>query len=626
MFQNTKILLTEKIRIISKRMIIAMEAWAAMTALLCDMSISSAVSQQGQTVSIWGRLTDMYSQDSAKMFLVWVILLSFFYVWKKEQEKTFSIPVAGVSLLFGFGFLIGKSFLLYENFSLLLKDSFQFVFMLFVMLGYAVIFYYIICALFHYMEKHPIVRYYGETDTETQEKKYGRKTVLLYLFLMLCYLPYLIAFYPGSINSDTLHQMCSYFGYVEWTNHYPVFSTWLIGSCMYLGRLFHSDNLGAFFYGVLQTAALAAAFANTLRVMKKWGISRRVRGIILVFYAITPFFGGYAQFLIKDTLYSAAVLIFVTIFFEILFCENTFIQKKRYHIQFVIGGILVALLRNNGIYVVIPVAVILVAALPSKKGKGKAACMLVGIWLFYYIWMHLVLSVLGIPNGSIKEALSIPFQQTARYVKEYGDEVTVSEEEAINAVLDYDSLADLYTTYGSDPVKNTYKEPAKGESSKLGAYFKVWFLMFLKHPGVYFEATISNSYYYYCANINTTLEPVFLEDITQNEQSVYFSFAQLPQNEKFRDAISAISNLIQKTPVVGEIYSEGCYTYLLFIMAAFCFYKKRYRKLAALVPAFFCLLICIASPINGSFRYFLPIIVLTPISWTFIFHEKSRKQ
>lgn len=33
----------------------------------------------------------------------------------------------------------------------------------------------------------------------------------------------------------------------------------------------------------------------------------------------------------------------------------------------------------------------------------------------------------NIQNGSIREALSLPFQQTARYIVEYGDEVTDEE-------------------------------------------------------------------------------------------------------------------------------------------------------------------------------------------------------
>ena len=46
----------------------------------------------------------------------------------------------------------------------------------------------------------------------------------------------------------------------------------------------------------------------------------------------------------------------------------------------------------------------------------------------------------NINEGSIKEALSIPFMQTARYVVAYDSEVTEEERNAINNVLEYDTL------------------------------------------------------------------------------------------------------------------------------------------------------------------------------------------
>ena len=49
---------------------------------------------------------------------------------------------------------------------------------------------------------------------------------------------------------------------------------------------------------------------------------------------------------------------------------------------------------------------------------------------------------------------SLPFQQTARYVKNTGDEISEEEREIIAKVLDYDSLAEIYEPMTADPVKN----------------------------------------------------------------------------------------------------------------------------------------------------------------------------
>lgn len=64
----------------------------------------------------------------------------------------------------------------------------------------------------------------------------------------------------------------------------------------------------------------------------------------------------------------------------------------------------------------------------------------------------------NIEPGGIQEALSLPFQQTARYVKEHEEEVTQEEKEAIKGVLAYNKLGKYYNPKISDPVKATYKK------------------------------------------------------------------------------------------------------------------------------------------------------------------------
>ena len=101
-------------------------------------------------------------------------------------------------------------------------------------------------------------------------------------------------------------------------------------------------------------------------------------------------------------------------------------------------------------------------------------------------------------------ALSIPFQQTALYVKTCGDEVTEEERAVIDSVLDYDKLGQ-YNPVLSDPVKTTYRF----DDSKLPEYFRVWFQMFLKHPGIYVEAFLLKSYGFF-APYDQSFDPLII--------------------------------------------------------------------------------------------------------------------
>ena len=84
------------------------------------------------------------------------------------------------------------------------------------------------------------------------------------------------------------------------------------------------------------------------------------------------------------------------------------------------------------------------------------------------------------------------WKRTARTVVEHGDEITQEEKEAIDAVLDYNSLAENYKPHLSDPVKATIRKDA--DSKVLIRYLVTWFRMFFKYPATYVKATVNQNY------------------------------------------------------------------------------------------------------------------------------------
>ena len=104
--------------------------------------------------------------------------------------------------------------------------------------------------------------------------------------------------------------------------------------------------------------------------------------------------------------------------------------------------------------------------------------MFVPIFIFQFAYTGLLFKAARVSTVGKQEALSVCFQQTARYVKYHGDEVTGEEEAAIKKVLAYKKLAKKYQPALSDPVKGTYKSEVT--STDLKNYFKVWLQMGLK--------------------------------------------------------------------------------------------------------------------------------------------------
>ena len=97
------------------------------------------------------------------------------------------------------------------------------------------------------------------------------------LMLALCWSPYLIAFYPGTVCWDLGEMVAQFFGQRPMDTWHPVFLTWVIGGCVWLGRLVGSDNLGAALYTLIQTELMAFALSGVLRLMRALRLNRAAR-------------------------------------------------------------------------------------------------------------------------------------------------------------------------------------------------------------------------------------------------------------------------------------------------------------------------------------------------------------
>ena len=120
--------------------------------------------------------------------------------------------------------------------------------------------------------------------------------------LLVCWSPFLIVFFPGSVCWDLGEMAAQYFGLRQINTWHPVFLTGLYGALLSFGRLFSSDNLGTALYMLLQTLALSYAFARTMELLRRWGLPPVRSGWRRwAFCGLTPIFGGYAQSICKDT-------------------------------------------------------------------------------------------------------------------------------------------------------------------------------------------------------------------------------------------------------------------------------------------------------------------------------------
>jgi hypothetical protein len=451
-----------------------------------------------------------------------------------------------------------------------------------------------------------------------------------FIVIALCYLPYLIAFYPGVMCYDPANQIREVMGmhtrYMDSvvlldpsmtiTNFNPIIHTLLIGGCFKLGYEIGNVNIGLFLYTIIQTIILISALSYSIYYMKKEGIANKLLYIALVVFALVPVFPFYAVATVKDTIFSALLLLYIIKLYDIIrHNQNT----KDYVYLFIIS-LLVILFRNNGIYTILLSMPFL---LLSVKDKRKPIVVtLITLIACHVGYGKVLLPTLKISNTSVREVLSIPFQQTARLVKYHGDNIKAKDVEIIDNLLIYDTLGERYVPYISDPVKNLYNKEATGEDLK--NYFEVWFKYLWKYPVVYVDATISNIYGYFYPN---TSKWYFYSDYNTKLEEAGFDYSYNNLDE-FRRTLSHIAYNYPYVPVIGMFLNIGFIVWIYFISVGILLVNKKAKYITVLLPALSLILVCVASPVNTYFRYAQPFIFSLPVVLFLLYEilDKEKKK
>lgn len=448
-----------------------------------------------------------------------------------------------------------------------------------------------------------------------------------FAILCICWLPHLVLAYPANFCYDAYYQLSQYFGIAQFTSHHPVCSTLLMGGIVQLGSLI-SGNFGIFLYVLLQTVAFAAVLAYMFLLMHEL---RAPRWLVVSSYVIcvfVPYYTAYIGLFLKDNTYSYMLLLFMIELIYLFFLGEYYFRSKRHIALFAFSVVGTILFRNNGKYILYPTILFLCIYFlrtyrknREKQPQWKRLLPVVAALLLVPAIAAEGISSFTISHyvqrkGSIREALSLPMQQTARYVSEYADEVTEEEKQAIAAVLDYDSLPDNYDPKISDPVKATFKYDASGK--ELVDYLTVWLKQFFKHPFVYVKATANQNYYLlYPFVLNDT---IYINNISSSVGGTVQKAVAAKLNLHDVEWIAGTKSRLQafykacfSLPVLSLLSHPAFYTILLIWLSLFSIYRKTYRPLMISLPLWLSVGIIILSPvIQGHPRYAFPIIYAMP--------------
>lgn len=453
---------------------------------------------------------------------------------------------------------------------------------------------------------------------------YRAHTVLVSaLFFWLCWLPYMIAFFPGTVIYDMCVMVRQFFGLEPMTTWHSVFTTCLFGSCIWIGRLFGSDNFGSLLYMLIQSVALAFALGGSMRAVRRMKIGRGWQLGVLAFYGFAPIWGYYCMMIGKDTLYTAMLMLFLLQSIELARMTPSAPIRPAVWIRYAAVTLAASLLRNNGLYVVLASALAVVLVLFRGRMRLRAGASLLSALMAAALFTFVAIPALGVIDDNFPGFHYVMFQQTARTLRDHADEVTEEEKAVINTVLDADAIGGVYEPWIADPVRNTFRlenEPAAVQQQALADYRKVWWRMLPKYPDTYWQAFIANNSGYYAFT-------PFMEGITYLQQAgLRFVFqnywepnpgelhtVQPAWLDKTRALLTGLATRWRTLPVLSLLYVLPVYTWLTVGAGIALAHRRRWRELALFVPALASFAVCIVSPVNDYLRYFLPIVAMTPV-------------
>lgn len=578
-------------------------------------------------------------------FLVSVIFCAIFYLFEKYlfivDRSTLSHKIS--YSLFAFFLLIGDSFKEHGSFAGIWGNHFRgtdLAFQLFEeyesMLGflngpignfitifsslcklvgyYFVVMYTIECSKYFCCTR---IRRFDTLVAKVAHRFWDQKAFLhAFLFLLIAWIPYLVCKFPGAVCNDARGQVNEFLK-LSFSAIHPFYVTLLYGSFAAIGNLLGNQDIGLFIYLLLQCCVMACVFSYCIVSTNALHENKTISFLLLFLFAFSPAFPSCATTLLKDTLYCTAFILLITEIVLIIHEIEQNVIEKRHAIRAAFAALLVCLARNNGIAMVAPTIVVLLILYFSNRKQVEKHNRCVYIIILLPLALYMILgvvqdSITTAKNTTIRELLSIPFQQTARYVRENSDVISKEEADVIDAVLDYENLAQLYNPIVSDPVKGTYKRNA----SALPAYFQVWIEQGKKDPITYIEAVIESNYF-----LTYPDEPNIRAYNVMDGSLTYVSH---PLLKAMRMLLLVYVMGLSLVPIISCLINPVYYVWGFIYVLVDSLFKKHNRHIfLLLLPLLLQLINVILGPaVFNHPRYFYPVYWSLPFVLVFAYKEQ----
>ena len=322
------------------------------------------------------------------------------------------------------------------------------------------------------------------------------------------WLPYLLAYWPGLIFSDTLASLDQVFG-SPLSNHHPVAFTLTMKLCIQAAsKIGLSHTSGIALYTIFQMTFMAICLGYlAVWFIERLGIRKQYVWLTVAIFGISPYFATYSIALWKDPVFSCSICIICVILADAALAREVALSQFQ-KIALCLLSLLAMLFRNNGVYIVLALVLLLVAvsivSLVRKQSFGYASILLPLFISFaaYLVISGPVYSALHVIPTEKVESLGIPLNQMARVAALNGD-MSDSDRAYMDSLLPLGQYKDKYSPTCTDKLKWDSEFNSEPLSNNFWSH---WISMMLRNPKVYLEAWEMQTCGYWTVNVPAAVQ------------------------------------------------------------------------------------------------------------------------
>ena len=452
----------------------------------------------------------------------------------------------------------------------------------------------------------------GLVKIRNNKNNFSNRFVIIASFIgiFISGLLFLLTYYPGSNMNDTLYIIKSPFSSA--TQHPLVYNLFLSGVFRIFNEIFNNLNSAFFFTSIIQLMIMDVIITYVIYFFNNKINNKIITSLLLLFFIFLPIVSNYNTVLIKDSLFSGALLLVIPILYKLVSSDGDILNNKKYLISFILSFIFISLVRNNGIYIILFMFIILFIKYYKYRNN-----------LFVCFIIVMIISL--IPNLFIKsesllqEKLAVPIQQIA-YVVSYDNNISNNDFKYINNIMKIDKIKDNYNPYSVDSIKWSNDFNRKYLNKTKNNFYLLWLRLLPSHFESYVKSYLLNTYNLWAIDKFNYPQSRFLGI---NKDEFYDDgFYELSNKFIFPKEINNTLHIFYDKTII--FINEGLCFLILVINILYMFYKKIYKYIIISMPLLsLWITLMISTPLSSAFRYMSPFLYILPFLVVISLYEKS---